>query len=894
MTKRKTYEQIKGDAELRGKIFDGWAEGKDVSALATQHNVRVDAVEQVARGEVRQHQMGPGIMSVADPNHLYGAYSTTAYNPSKLVSRKGLKIFDEMRKDDQIKAATLFKKHTVLSTGYDLQAPEGHPELGMDWEPAEFVHAQLEGLAGSFQKTAMDILTAMDYGYSVSEKVFEPITEGEWAGKLGLSRIMTRRPHPFRFKPDDKGVLPEDGLYQEGHETKPLPIGKFVVWSYMKEFDNWYGTSDLEAAYRAWWSKDNAYRWANMLLERFGIPPVIGMYDPKKYNASQINELQAAMESMQDATSMMLPRSGGQEVLDFFTPELAGQGARVFQPLLEMFNKDISRAILMPGLLGLSPEDQVGSMARAKVQFDVFLLVIEFVRTEFEQRIMQDQVIKQLVDLNYDTKGLYPQFRFLPLTDDIREDILALWFQAVTTGVVVSTLRDEEHIRETLKFPAREEGEEGLEPDDEENDDDDPDDDPVPDDKPGGNKPVAPKPSGKPADDKDGSGGGSKDPKNNAHDDSDGNHVMGGSSGEATHSSLLWTTTEGEHYHTVASHAATGDETSLPETWLGTVTGGHRHEVEVDDAGTIHLAPAGDDEAHMHTHTVETPRYGAFNLQRAKKDYELKVDFKAIANDFDQLDNAMSPILRDRLLAVEQHLLNHIERKYDGKAEFATTGIKDRLRGMDAFEDAVGQMLDLAYNQGKRSLKREVPAAFADSPNFVPKDATEYLKAKRLWITGVVRKDIIEAVRGDMLAAIEAGDSTQQAMARVRETFTPYVGSDVPGEVASGARTETIVRTNTTDAYNRGRLIQSRRAGPLLQGFRYSAILDTRTTQVCTFLDGKLFRPEDPALNQLKPPRHYNCRSVVVPVVGEQVSRADFIKPTQVARGLELSHAKFK
>ena len=115
------------------------------------------------------------------------------------------------------------------------------------------------------------------------------------------------------------------------------------------------------------------------------------------------------------------------------------------------------------------------------------------------------------------------------------------------------------------------------------------------------------------------------------------------------------------------------------------------------------------------------------------------------------------------------------------------------------------------------------------------------------------------------------------------------------GKPIAPAQLETVIRTNATDAFNRGRVIEGRRSGDLLQGFSYSAIIDERTTEVCQTLDGRVFKPDDPALDLLKPPRHFQCRSILVPVtIGVTVEESDFITPGQVGRGTELSGKGFK
>lgn len=49
-------------------------------------------------------------------------------------------------------------------------------------------------------------------------------------------------------------------------------------------------------------------------------------------------------------------------------------------------------------------------------------------------------------------------------------------------------------------------------------------------------------------------------------------------------------------------------------------------------------------------------------------------------------------------------------------------------------------------------------------------------------------------------------------------------------------------------------------------GYRYSAILDSRTTELCRSLDNWIAPKDEPAIKTFAPPNHFRCRSVLVPV----------------------------
>ena len=61
--------------------------------------------------------------------------------------------------------------------------------------------------------------------------------------------------------------------------------------------------------------------------------------------------------------------------------------------------------------------------------------------------------MKPLLDLNFPNLDEYPTWSFLPLTDDLRMELLSEWHQLVKDGVVTNGPEDEIHIRKLMKFP---------------------------------------------------------------------------------------------------------------------------------------------------------------------------------------------------------------------------------------------------------------------------------------------------------------------------------------------------------------------------------------------------------------------------------------------------------
>ena len=62
-------------------------------------------------------------------------------------------------------------------------------------------------------------------------------------------------------------------------------------------------------------------------------------------------------------------------------------------------------------------------------------------------------------------------------------------------------------------------------------------------------------------------------------------------------------------------------------------------------------------------------------------------------------------------------------------------------------------------------------------------------------------------------------------------------------------------------ALNKGRQVTFDKYQKDIFAYRYTAVIDGRTTDYCRALDGRVFQANDPQYAMLTPPNHYNCRS---------------------------------
>lgn len=111
-----------------------------------------------------------------------------------------------------------------------------------------------------------------------------------------------------------------------------------------------------------------------------------------------------------------------------------------------------------------------------------------------------------------------------------------------------------------------------------------------------------------------------------------------------------------------------------------------------------------------------------------------------------------------------------------------------------------------------------------------------------------------DRVEQQIRLGMAAGEGTDKIIARVR---------GVEGFDRSKNAARALVRTSINSISNQARLETWKLNGDLIKGWMFTATLDSRTTIICSSLDGQVFDLDD---TSALPPRHPNCRSTTTAV----------------------------
>lgn|GEM_PF-6633398 len=167
----------------------------------------------------------------------------------------------------------------------------------------------------------------------------------------------------------------------------------------------------------------------------------------------------------------------------------------------------------------------------------------------------------------------------------------------------------------------------------------------------------------------------------------------------------------------------------------------------------------------------------------------------------------------------------------------------------------------------------EKPAVFAVDPDvgpFYPEAGNEWYANYTLRLAGVHSVDALENTKNAIAQGVENGLNQEQTISLIRQQFPDF----------SEHRLENIARTETAKIYEQSRY-QQMVGDEEVVGYEYSAIMDSRTSDICRSRNGKIIAKAN--IEGWMPPAHYMCRSTILPVFaweeGIQYTLPDTVTP---------------
>jgi len=168
---------------------------------------------------------------------------------------------------------------------------------------------------------------------------------------------------------------------------------------------------------------------------------------------------------------------------------------------------------------------------------------------------------------------------------------------------------------------------------------------------------------------------------------------------------------------------------------------------------------------------------------------------------------------------------------------------------------------------------------------------------QKAWWRGQ-KRGFKESFERQMQAGVIAGESTRTLTNRI--IGNPITGTRLRagGTLKTAKRkAETLVRTSVTSVVNAARADVYKKNSDVVKGQQWLATLDQRTSDICQSLDGEAWDLDGQPIQGSTtvfvgpPPAHFNCRSVLVPVLK---SWSELNKNPKISKKLAAVEKKMK
>jgi len=240
-----------------------------------------------------------------------------------------------MLRDPTVKQALLSKVFGVGILDASVQpADETRPG---DKDAADFVtHALKRVYGGILGATEAIVLPGLIDGYSLAEKVWcVEDREGRHKNKIIGQALKSKDPQTYRLIGDEyNNVTGIRGMLYNSGET--YPVEDFVLWRHTPLYSSPYGTSDLRAAYRAFWMIDTSWKLRMIHLEKWSTPYIVGKYKELGDKAG----LEAELEVAKGQSFITIPDTAAVEALS-----LAVSGTADYQSAIQDLQHEIMLGI---------------------------------------------------------------------------------------------------------------------------------------------------------------------------------------------------------------------------------------------------------------------------------------------------------------------------------------------------------------------------------------------------------------------------------------------------------------------------------------------------------------------------------------------------------------------
>jgi phage gp29-like protein len=345
---------------------------------------------------------GAEVATVSKGEFLFPVGLLEYPNVSKVIKYRaqgqGIRFYDTMLGTDPDLAGffqdlnddVLQCDRTVRAAGPDAKSQEH----------ADFIEYVLERIP-NLQNALRHFLDAHARGFSVTEKMYEVVDGGKYAGAVVYSALLDKPQRWFTFDPERNLHF---RTYENFYPGELVPQEKFAVVVFGSNSDPW-GRAILDLCYWPWFLKHHAMRHQALFFEKWGSPQLVTKYKHggagnEGANKANLVKALSVLASAQKDQGVAMP-----EGIDLSLLESTRSGTISFEQYVDQLTKMESR--IVTGQVLASSGDKGGSYALGKVHETRLTNKVEML-ADFLEWAINLHLVRDLIDRNFGPQDAYP------------------------------------------------------------------------------------------------------------------------------------------------------------------------------------------------------------------------------------------------------------------------------------------------------------------------------------------------------------------------------------------------------------------------------------------------------------------------------------------------------
>ena len=327
----------------------------------------------------------------------------TTTGRSRLEEVYGLKVFQEMASDPQVKAALSVKEAAIQTSRWHIRPYDDSDKARKQVEMLTYMMRGMLGDIGIGFKPL--VKGAYRYGRSDCELTYEYLKYGPYKGYYRPKPLKQKNPGFISYEMDEFDNIigfRTKNFHGEERQVKP---DRIIRYAYEAEFGNPYGTFALISCYPWHYAKKSIYKFMMIFCDKYASPvPVV----TTERQLSQTDEakLDNAAKNYHISNFFKLPKGVSLEMF-----QNNGAAGDIYIQAIREADSQMARGIFS-NTLTIGESDKSGTHAQAKVHKGTLKDIVTYNMNDLEELVANQQLIKRIVDVNEANPDGYCTFHF--------------------------------------------------------------------------------------------------------------------------------------------------------------------------------------------------------------------------------------------------------------------------------------------------------------------------------------------------------------------------------------------------------------------------------------------------------------------------------------------------